>query len=249
VQENYTAMLEHSRICDVEIAYCTVSVTVPVTVEDEVFTVTVIVDWPGATPVTNPVLLTVAKFVALEVQATWLVRFFVELSANVPVAANWLVEPEVTDGLAGVIASELRACGFTITFPVALTPSCDAVIVAFPAVAPAVTIPAASTVAEADDVVHFAVLVTSLVFPSTVVPLALNCFVSPDFKKIEVGVTVMLFSEPPPTKNPSQLLSTSAELSMRATSTQLPKRRRADCMLHLFANSTKLSYYGGLLPG
>jgi hypothetical protein len=92
------------------------------------------------------------------------------------------------------------------------------VIVAFPAVAPAVTSPAASTVADTDDVVHFAELVTSLVVPSTVVPLALNCFVSPDFRKIEVGVTVMLFSAPPPTKNPSQLLSTSAEVSTKTRS-------------------------------
>ena len=88
MQENYTAMLEHSRICDMEIAYCTVSVAVPVTVADDVFTVTVIVEVPADTPVTNPVLLTVATLVVPEDQATWLVRSFVELSANVPVAAN-----------------------------------------------------------------------------------------------------------------------------------------------------------------
>jgi hypothetical protein len=183
-----------------------------------VVTVTVIVDVPEATPVTSPVLLTVAKFVALEVHATWLVRSFVELSAKVPVAASCNVEPDPTEGLVGVIARELSACEFTITLPVAFTPSCDAVIVAFPTVVVAVTIPAASTVADAEDDVHFAEVVTSLVFPSTVVPLALNCLVSPAFRKIEVGVTVMLFNAPPPTKNPLQLLRTSAEVSTNARS-------------------------------
>jgi hypothetical protein len=210
---------------------------------DVVVTVTVIVDVPAATPVTSPVLFTVATVVVPDVHATWLVRSFVVLSANVPVAFNCVVDPVATVGLLGVIASELSACGFTITLPVALTPSCDAVIVALPAVDPAVTSPVVFTVAEPEaEVVHFAELDTSLVVPSTVVPLALNCFVSPDFRKIEVGVTVMLFSAPPPTKNPLQLLRTSAEVSTRARSTWLVIGRRADCMLHLCANSTKITY-------
>jgi hypothetical protein len=198
--------------------YCTVSVVVPVTFPDVVVTVTVIVEVPAVIPLTSPVLLTVATLVVPDVQATWLVRSLVELSAKVPVAASCAVDPDTTVGFVGEIAREFNACEFTITLPVAFTPSCDAVIVAFPTVVVAVTIPAASTVADAEDEVHFAVLVTSLVFPSTVVPLALNCFVSPDLRKIEVGVTVMLFNAPPPTKNPLQLLRTSAEVSTSARS-------------------------------
>jgi hypothetical protein len=205
----------------------------PDTVPDVVVTDAVILAVPVATPVTTPEELTVATLVVSEVHATWLVITLVELSAKVAVAVSCCVEPEVTLGLDGVIAIELKSDAFTITPPVELTPSCEAVIVALPAVEDAVTNPAASTVAEAEDEVHFTELVTSLVFPSTVVPLAVNCFVSPALRKIDVGDTVMLLSELPPTKNPLQLLNTSAKESTTPRSTQLTHGRRADCMLHL----------------
>lgn len=184
-----------------------------------VVTVAVIVEVPAATPVATPLLLIVAAVVVPEVHATCEVMFFVELSAKVAVAVSCSVEPEFTDGFAGVMAIELRSDVFTITPPVALTPSCEAVIVAVPAVLDAVTIPAVSTVADAVEDVHLAELVTSFVLPSTVVPLAVNCFVWPDFRKIDVGVTVMLFNAPPPTKNPLQLLHTSAEANTNAKMT------------------------------
>jgi hypothetical protein len=220
-----------------------VSVTVPDFVPEVVFTVAVMVEVPVATPVATPVVeLIVAALVVPEDHATCAVTFFVELSANVAVAVSCNVDPVFTDAGFGVMSIELRSDVFTITPPVELTPSCEAVIVALPTVDDAVTIPAASTVAEADDDVHFAEFVTSLVLPSTVVPLAVNCFVSPAFRKIDVGETVMLLSELPPTKNPLQLLKTSAKESSNPKSTQLTHGRRADCMLHLCANSTKIGY-------
>jgi hypothetical protein len=205
-----------------------VAVTDPV----EVVTVTVITDVPAETPVTSPVLFTVATLVLPELQPTWLDRSFVELSSNVPVAVNCVVDPVATVGEFGVIASEVSPCALTITLPVEFTPSCDAVIVAFPSET-AATIPAASTVAEPDDDVHFAEFVTSLLFPSTVVPFALNCLDSPTFRKIEVGVTVMLFNALPPTKKPSQLLHASDKAITSIRRPRLTKGRRADCMLHL----------------
>lgn len=115
----------------------------------------------------------------------------------------------------GVIASELNACELTITFPAELTPSCEAVIVVFP-VATAVTRPDVLTVAtEDDDESHFAVPDTSLLFPLTVVPCAVNCFDSPIARKMEVGVTVIELSELPETKKLSQLLSEAANASTR----------------------------------
>jgi hypothetical protein len=204
----------------VEIAYCTVRVTVPLLVPDVVFTVAVIVEFPVATPVATPVVaLIVATLVVPEDHATCAVTFLVELSANVAVAVSCTVDPLVTDAGFGVMSIVLRSDVFTITPPVAVTPSCEAVIVALPTVDEAVTIPAASTVADAEDDVHLAELVTSFVVPSTVVPLAVNCFVSPDFRKIDVGVTVMLFSAPPPTKKPLQLLHSIAKATTNAKMT------------------------------
>lgn len=201
-------------------AYCTVRVTVPLLVPEVVFTVAVMVEVPVATPVATPVVaLIVATLVVPDDHATCDVTFFVELSAKVAVAVSCTVDPLVTDAGFGVMSIELRSDVFTITPAVALTPSCAAVIVAFPAVDEAVTIPAVSTVADADDEVHFAELVTSFVVPSTVVPLAENCFVSPVLRKIDVGVNVMLFSAPPPTKNPLQLLHTSTEANTNAKMT------------------------------
>lgn len=86
-----------------------------------------------------------------------------------------------------------------MTPPLASTPSCEAVIVEVP-VATAVTRPALTVAKDEAELLHFAVLVTSSLSPLTLVPLAVNCFVSPMVRKIELGVTLMLFSALPDTK-------------------------------------------------
>ena len=243
MQKNYTACSNPESPAACGNHHWTDTVTLPDTVPVVVVTDAVILAVPVATPVTTPDVLTVATDVVSEVHATWLVISLLVLSAKVAVAVSCWLEPESTLGFSGVIAIELKLDAFAITPPVELTPSCEAVMIAVPAVEDAVTNPAASTVAEADEDVHFAELVTSLVFPSIVVPLAVNCFVSPAFRKIDLGETVMLLSELPPTKNPLQLLNTSAKESTNPKSTQLTHGRRADCMLHLIREFYQISYY------
>ena len=67
-----------------------------------------IVDVPAATPVASPAVLIVATDDVADAQVTWLVRFCVELSENVPVAVNCWVAPAVMLGLAGVTAIDCR---------------------------------------------------------------------------------------------------------------------------------------------
>ena len=67
-----------------------------------------IVDVPVATPVARPAAVIVATEVVAEAQVTWLVRSWVELSENVPVAVNCSVSPLATLGLAGVTAIDCR---------------------------------------------------------------------------------------------------------------------------------------------
>ena len=74
--------------------------------------VALIVVGPCATVVASPcdpaVLEIVAIDVAVDAQATWSVRFSVELSAKVPTAVNRSVSPRGTLGLPGVMAIEAR---------------------------------------------------------------------------------------------------------------------------------------------
>src|SRR5512146_38896 len=188
-------------------------------VPDVVFTVAVIVGVPNATPVTTPVLLTVARVVSLELHATWFVNGCVLLSSNVPVAVRGVVEPAATVGLLGVIVSEVRATVLTMTPLLAETPSCEAVIVVFPA-ASAVTRPALTEAKVGEEVVHLADAVTSLLSPFTVFPLAVNCSVSPTFRKMDVGVRAMLFRALPETKKLPHALLNRAKVRMRTRLTQ-----------------------------
>lgn len=94
---------------------------------------------------------------------------------------------------------------FTMMPAVFETPSCDAVIVAVPD-AIAVTMPALTEAIATEELLHFAVLVTSLLSPSPVVPLAVNCLLSPMVRKMEVGLTLMVLSELPETKKSPQPL-------------------------------------------
>lgn len=170
-----------------------------VTVLEAVVTVAVMVAVPMATPVTSPALLTVAVLVLPEVHATWLVTTFWLLSAKVAVAVSCRVEPVVTVVLVADMSMLVRSEVLTMIPAVSSTPSWDAVMVALPA-ATAVTSPAATVAVVEEELLHFALLVTSLLSPLTVVPLAENCLVLPTVRKTEVGVRLIVLSELPETK-------------------------------------------------
>ena len=63
---------------------------------------------PGANPVARPAVEIEATAGVADAQATWLVRSFVELSENVPVAVNGSVLPSTTLGLAGATAIDCK---------------------------------------------------------------------------------------------------------------------------------------------
>ncbi len=94
-------------------------------------------------------------------------------------------------------------------------------MVAFPA-ATAVTNPALTVATPAAELVHLAELVTSLVVPFTVVPLAVNCFVLPTVKKIEIGVMLMVFRELPETKKSPQPVVTNVKTRIRRRTVPAP---------------------------
>lgn len=188
---------------------------VPCCVLEAVVTDAVIVTVPAWTPVTAPVLVTVAVLVLPELHATWLVMSFWLLSAKVAVALSWMVDPADTVVVVVEVTSILcKAEVLTITPALAETPSCDAVMVVVPA-ATAVTRPALTEATPAEELLQVAVLVASWLSPLTVVPLAVICFVSPTAKKSEVGVRLMLFREFPETKKSPHPLPN--RTTMRAT--------------------------------
>ncbi len=200
------------------------TVTLSDMVPEVVVTVAVILAVPAATPVTTPELLTVAILVVSEVQATWVVRVLVLLSSKVPVAVSEVVEPVFTVGLVGVMEMLVSARVLTMTVPEAVMPSCEALMVEFPA-ATAVTRPALTDATPDEELVHLAELVTSLLLPSTVVPLAVNCLVSPTLRKMEVGVIVMELSAPPETKkSPHPLLNSERRRTRSRTAVELGVR-------------------------
>src|SRR5690242_12998048 len=84
--------------------------------------------------------------------------------------------------------------------------------------ATAVTSPAFTVATPADELLHLALLVTSLLSPLTVVPLAVNCFVLPTVRKTEVGVRAMVLRELPETKKfPHPLVTNESERIRRRT--------------------------------
>src|SRR5689334_17947557 len=70
--------------------------------------VALIVLLPAATPVANPLALTVAIEAFDEFHVTELVRFCVLPSLNVPVAVNWAVVPFAIDELPALIVIDCR---------------------------------------------------------------------------------------------------------------------------------------------
>lgn len=119
---------------------------------------------PALTPVTRPVVLTVATPRTLEVQVAVALMSWVLASVKVPVAINWRVPPTRTVKLEGVTAMETRVGAMIVAAEAPLLPPCVAVMVAVPTPAPvtspvvlAVTTPEALVVQVA-VAVRFAVL-------------------------------------------------------------------------------------------
>src|SRR6266699_1298111 len=149
--------------------------------------VTVIVAVPAATPLTSPMLLTVAAAVLLLAQV--IVRPVRTLPAeSLVVAESWTVAPSSTLAVAGVSVTDATGTVATVTAAVPLCPSLAAVIVAAPTPI-GVTSPLAFTVATpALLLAHVTVRpVSGLPFPSSGV--AVNCVVAPTRTVVDAGLT------------------------------------------------------------
>jgi hypothetical protein len=163
------------------------AVTVTLAVPDCPSLVAVIVTDPGATPVTNPALDTVATPTSELAQVT--VR---PASAAPPasrgVTDSCVVPPTVTEAVSGVTATLATGTAVTVTLAVPNCPSLVAVTVADPGATP-VTSPALDTVATpVSELLH----VTTR--PVRVAPLAdrgaaVNCVLEPTTTELVAGVT------------------------------------------------------------
>jgi hypothetical protein len=190
-------------------------------------TVAVIVAcWPPpVTPVTRPVLLTVAYVVLLLLQVAKLVS-----AVPLSVAVSCTEVPLVTVVLPVLVATVRlldSVLGPTSTLTVAEPSSCVAVIVAVPA-ATVVTVPPLTVRTLAFDEVHLAVEDTSLASPFTVVPDAVRVTVCPAAATKEPGEIVMLAMESPEVKKPEhpassiKQITATAKKPLRTNCTALP---------------------------
>lgn len=166
------------------VAAVTVRVAEPVTEPD----VAVICVVPVAAVSARPRELIDATVVFATPQLTWLVRFCVLPSVNVPIAVNGCELPSATDGVGGVTAMETSATALTVRL---VDPEIDptvAVIVVAPVVTgiarPALTV----AIALCDDV-QVALAVRFCIVPSVNVPVAVNCCVVPSGTEALSGVT------------------------------------------------------------
>ena len=182
-------MLGLAGVTDIEdkVAGVTVRVVLPEILPE----VAVMVAAPTAPAVARPVLLTVATDVLEEAQVTCGVMSWLVPSEYVPEAANCLVFPAGTIGLAGVTDMEDRVAGVTVrvVFPEILP---EVAVMAVVPVAPAVAKPLLLTVAT--DVLEEAqvtCVVMSWLVPSEYVPEAANCLVFPAGMLGLAGVTDM----------------------------------------------------------
>ena len=119
---------------------------------------------PCAMPFAKPALLTVAVAGLEELQVAELVRFWVVPSANVPVAVNCWFEPTGIEGLAGVIAIEVRA-GDTVKVVHRVIEPEVAVMVLDPAATPVANPVLVMVAAAPFDELHVTELVRLLVVP------------------------------------------------------------------------------------
>jgi hypothetical protein len=115
---------------DVRVAGVTVTVAVVVC---PVNRAAVMVAVPGATPVTKPVVETVAMLGALDDQEATAVTSMVKRFSRVAVAVNCWVAPAATLLLAGVIATDPTVDEETVTFAELETPPTLAVTLTGPA--------------------------------------------------------------------------------------------------------------------
>lgn len=162
----------------------------------------VIVDVPSDTPLASPVLFTVAMLVLLLDHDTRFVKSIVCPLFRFPTALNCCVLPVATLGLVGVtVIGEVVCSGLAVivSFVVPEPWSCEAVITAVPAPT-VVTVPALTVATLLFDDVHFAVAVTSLASPFTVVPVAVREIVCPEAERIAVGETDIVAMESPEVK-------------------------------------------------
>lgn len=131
--------------------------------------------WPTATPVTNPVPLTVAKLVLDELHITEFVRVCELPSLNVPIAVNCSLEPMFSEPDAALTAMDCSVAELTVsTIVFDATPLCVALTLVVPPVRP-VARPVAVIVATAVlEELHVTEVVRFCVLPSVNVPVAVN---------------------------------------------------------------------------
>ena len=99
--------------------------------------------------------------------------------------------PFAIEGFGGTIASEIKIGGTTVICCAPRILPKDAVIVAVPGLAPAITpVPFATTTPGAEDA-HVTVLVTSMVVPSRQLAMAFSCSVLP-FGIGRLGATMLI---------------------------------------------------------
>ena len=150
-----------------------------------------IVTGPADTAVARPELLIVAHVVSEEAQVTWLVKFSVVPSDNVPVAVNCSVFPTDKLVLAGVTAIDWSAAAVAVRLVVPLMLPSVAEIVTGPGdtdVARPALLIVAHVVSEEAQVTW---LVKFSVVPLDNVPVAVNCSVSPAGRLVFAGVTAI----------------------------------------------------------
>src|SRR5882724_4031792 len=150
--------------------------------------VAVIVADPAATPVTSPLLLTVAADVLLLCHVT--VRPTSGLPfASLGVAVSWTLLPADTVADAGVTATEATGMCTTVTADVPLCPSLVAVIVADPASTP-VTSPVPFTLAAEVLLLDQVIERPVRMLPLASFSVAVSCSVWPSFTVGDAGVSV-----------------------------------------------------------
>src|SRR5207237_655083 len=150
--------------------------------------VAVIVADPAATPVTSPLLLTVAAAVLLLCQVT--VRPVSVLPfASLRVAVSCCVWPSFSVADAGATVTEATGVCTTVMADVPLWPSLVAVIVADPATTP-VTNPLALTVAAEVLLLDQVIDRPVRVLPLASFNVAVSCRVWPSFTVADAGASV-----------------------------------------------------------
>src|SRR6266568_1474913 len=150
--------------------------------------VAVIAAEPVATPVTTPLLLTVATAGTLVDHVT--VRPLSRLPAeSFGVAVNWTVAPTRIVAELGATVTEATGTGATVTAAVPLFPPAVAVMVAEPAVLP-VTSPLALTVATAVPLLAHVTVAPLSGLPAESFGVAVTWTVAPTRIVAELGVTI-----------------------------------------------------------